>query len=76
MLVFNRVLFFSVVGIKIDEIVELKKALHDSRNYIKLEYKSHVSTSSTVADHCSVFSLSDSKNEEWRQRCSHEHHEV
>ena len=35
-----------------------------------------MSTSSTVASHCSVFALSDSTDADLQQRCDHDHNEV
>lgn len=56
-------------------IVSLKQSLHDGRNYLKLDYRTHVSNSSRIADHCSTFSLSDPSSSVWRQECDHEHDE-
>ena len=36
----------------------------------------HVSQSSTVADHCRPFALSDPKEESFQAICDHEHHDV
>ena len=36
----------------------------------------HISNSSQVADHCSVFSLSDSSDPDYRQHCDHSHEEI
>lgn len=66
-------LFPIVSGVKPEDVVYLKQALHDGRNYLKLDFKTHVSISSTIADHCSTFALSDSANSPWQQSCSHEH---
>ncbi|CAF5219470.1 unnamed protein product [Rotaria magnacalcarata] len=32
-----------------------------------------MSNSSTIADHCSVFGLSDSKDNDWNEECDHTH---
>lgn len=63
------------VGIESKIVVCLKQALHDSRNYLKLDYRTHVSKSSRIADHCSTFGLSDAKNSAWREKCNHQHDE-
>ncbi|CAF1685817.1 unnamed protein product [Rotaria magnacalcarata] len=62
--------------VSIDEIVQLRKALQQSRNYIKLDYKLHVSTSSTVPDHCSTFALSDPEEQMWSKSCDHTHDDI
>lgn len=64
------------LGAPSDEIAQVKKSLHQSRNYLKLGYKMHVSTNSCVPDHCSAFALSDSKNPYWRAKCTHQHDEM
>jgi hypothetical protein len=62
-------------GAKPEVIVRLKQSLHDGRNYLKLDYRTHVSNSSRIADHCSTHSLSDPSSSVWRQKCNHEHDE-
>ena len=70
-----RIILPSSLGTPSDDIVQMKRDLHQSRNYLKLGYKMHVSRDSTVADHCSMFALSDPKNAYWRSQCSHQHDE-
>lgn len=62
-------------GAPSDEMILIKKHLRQSRNYLKLAYKMHVSTNSRVADHCAVFGLSDPKTDQWREQCDHDHDE-
>ena len=64
---------FYVPGAKPEEIVDLKKSLQSARNYLKLDYKTHISMENNVADHCSTFALSDASNDAWRKRCEHDH---
>ena len=71
----HRDFFFVSLGVKPEEIVFIKQSLHDGRNYLKLDFKTHVSLSSTIADHCSTFGLSDPCNAGWRQNCNHEHND-
>lgn len=61
------------VGVPAAKVVQLKQALHYSRNYLKNDYRLHVETSSEVADHCSNFALSDPSNSFWVNECSHDH---
>ena len=55
------------------EIVHLKTALHQSRNYIKCDFKLHVSRCSSVPDHCSTFALRDPLDKDWQEVCDHDH---
>jgi len=58
-----------------DEILQLQKALQQARNYIKMDYKMHISTSSTIADHCSTYALSDPEEQAWKITCDHHHND-
>ncbi len=69
------IIIYSCLGVKPEVIVRLKQDLHDGRNYLKLDYRTHISSSSTVADHCSTFGLSDASSSTWRKTCDHEHEE-
>ncbi|XP_020608740.1 uncharacterized protein LOC110047346 [Orbicella faveolata] len=53
--------------------VELLKA---AKSYIKGDFKVHVSNSSLVASHCSVFALSDTTNPDLQQQCDHSHDQM
>lgn len=64
---------FVIIDISKDEISQLQKALQQSRNYIKIDYKLHVSDNSTIADHCSVYALSDPDESVWKMKCNHHH---
>jgi hypothetical protein len=64
---------FFLVGLTANDAAELKRDLQNSRNYLKTDYKVHVSSNSTVADHCSIFALSDVSNKCWQQTCDHNH---
>jgi hypothetical protein len=61
------------IGLTASDAAELKRDLQKSRNYLKSDYKVHVSCSSPVPDHCSVFALSDCTNKWWQQNCDHDH---
>ena len=63
------------IGTEAKTVTHLKHALHDSRNYLKLDYRTHISKNSRIADHCSTFGLSDAKNSAWREKCDHQHDE-
>ena len=45
-------------------------------NKIPVFQQVHISNSSQVADHCSVFALSDSSDADYRQHCDHSHEET
>ena len=57
------------------DAAELKRDLQNSRNYLKSDYKVHVSSYSPVPDHCSTFALSDTVSKYWEQNCGHNHDE-
>jgi hypothetical protein len=65
----------SRLGTKPEIIVRLKQDLYDGRNYLKLDYRTHISNSSRIADHCSTFGLSDANCSAWRKKCDHPHDE-
>ncbi|CAF1356373.1 unnamed protein product [Adineta ricciae] len=67
--------FLFSIGAQAETVIRLKQALHDARNYLKLDYRTHISKSSRVPDHCSIFGLSDAQNSAWREKCDHEHDE-
>ncbi|XP_022810451.1 uncharacterized protein LOC111347474 [Stylophora pistillata] len=54
----------------------MTESLKASKLYLKGDLKVHISNSSQVADHCSVFSLSDSSDPDHRQHCDHSHEEI
>jgi hypothetical protein len=51
----------------------LIKNLEQCRFHLKSDYKLHVSKESLIADHCSTFALSDTKDSNFREKFSHEH---
>ena len=67
--------YFSLIGVKAEDVVRLKKGLQDGRNYLKIDYKTHISTSTPIADHCSTFALSDPRIPSWRSKCQHDHND-
>ncbi|PFX17320.1 hypothetical protein AWC38_SpisGene18352 [Stylophora pistillata] len=54
---------------------EVLDALKAGKLYLKGEYKVHTSSSSEVADHCSVHALSDPSDKDFCQECDHQHNE-
>ena len=62
-----------MIDVPIAELVQLQKALQQCRNYIKIDYKTHISNSSTIADHCSIYALADPADIDWNEECNHEH---
>ncbi|CAF4541313.1 unnamed protein product, partial [Rotaria sp. Silwood2] len=63
----------STLGLTANNAAELKRDLQDSRNYLKTDYKVHISRSSPVPDHCSIYALSDASDKCWYQACDHNH---
>jgi hypothetical protein len=61
------------IDVTISKTIELKKALHESRNCLKNNYKLHIEISSEVADHCLKYGLSDRRDSDWQENCSHTH---
>jgi hypothetical protein len=53
----------------------LVENLKRARFYLKSDYKVHVTRSSSIADHCCVYALSDPKGRVFSQDCDHEHDE-
>ncbi|CAF3315891.1 unnamed protein product [Rotaria sp. Silwood2] len=47
--------------------------LKQSKRYLKSDFKVHVCSSSTVADHCSTYALSDAKDKCFHSMCDHDH---
>ncbi|CAF1174941.1 unnamed protein product [Adineta ricciae] len=63
----------SALGLPAHHVASLKKDLQESRNYLKSDYKVHVSCSNQVADHCTTYALSSTDNKCWNQTCDHHH---
>jgi hypothetical protein len=65
-----------IIGLPEREGMELKRDIQSSRNYLKSDYKVHVSPNSSVPDHCSTFALSDNINNCWKKQCDHQHDHI
>lgn len=50
-----------------------KQALKEGKNYLKVDFKSHVSQSDWCADHCMTFALSDCTDTTFKSTCNHDH---
>ena len=50
-----------------------EKAVKEGKRYLKTDFKVHIGREERCADHCSTYSLSDSKNKEYESECTHEH---
>ena len=59
-----------------DLVVELRKSLQQSRNYIQIDYKIHENTINTIPDHCSTFVISDPEEQMWSNKCDHRYEHV
>lgn len=55
---------------------QILRELKSLKNYLKGDYKLHISESSECADHCIAFALSDPKNPEFSQPCQHSHTKI
>lgn len=53
----------------------MKDSLKAGKLYLKGDYKVHIDSKSTVADHCSVYALSDPNEAVFKQDCHHQHEE-
>jgi hypothetical protein len=53
----------------------LTDKLKESKQYLKSDFKVHVSKSSLIADHCISYALSDPTSKEFRSECGHQHEE-
>ena len=51
----------------------LLENLKRARFYLKSDYKVHVTRSSSIANHCCIYALSDPKKQDFAQECDHEH---
>jgi hypothetical protein len=54
----------------------LLENLKRGRQYLKSDYKVHITKSSTVGDHCATFALSDKSDKDFQQMCDHEHNDT
>ena len=55
---------------------EMSKTLQETKRYLKTDYKSHVGPEERCVDHCTNFSLSDPRNEAFKQQCDHIHNKL
>ncbi|VDI15288.1 Hypothetical predicted protein, partial [Mytilus galloprovincialis] len=53
----------------------IQKSLTLGKQYLKIEYKLHISKESETADHCCNFALSD-QSKKYTASCQHEHNQV
>ena len=63
---------FSSSGLGEQRTVDIKTRLTSAKNYLKTDYKLHVSRVAPCADHCSVYALS-THEPEFCGQCEHEH---
>ena len=56
-------------------VADTMKILRDGKLYLKVKYPTHCAeeNGSLCKDHCRKYALSDQKNKELRETCSHEH---
>ena len=52
---------------------DIGRALTAGRQYLKVEYKSHLGPDECCTDHCTVFALSDPEKHEFSSPCYHNH---
>ncbi|CAF0765842.1 unnamed protein product [Didymodactylos carnosus] len=62
--------------VSIDEQQRLIKNFKRDRQYLKSDFKVHVSKSSTIGDHCVTYAVSDKSTKEFRQLCDHKHDDI
>ena len=53
-------------------VKETQESLCQIRQYMKSDFKLHITLESQCADHCCTYALSDSKLE-FKKKCSHKH---
>ena len=54
-------------------MVHWKHQFQNDSNYLKLDFKTHVSQKNRVEDHSSTLALNDPDNPTRRQKCVHDH---
>jgi hypothetical protein len=69
----NMVEALSIDG---QEKTRLITALRSAKQYLKSDFKLHVSRSSNIADHCIMFSLSERHSQFYSSPCDHNHDEI
>ena len=55
--------------------IDLQGKLKASKNYLKTDFKVHITDESRCTDHCRAHALSDSMPE-FQRKCFHEHNEI
>ena len=50
-----------------------EKEIREAKRYLKTDFKVYVGCKERCADHCSTYSLSDSENQKYQSKCTHEH---
>ena len=61
-------------GVAEDEWIQsTSKRLKDGKNYLKIDFKTHLALGDWCADHCITYSLSDPKSDKHKSKCEHEH---
>jgi hypothetical protein len=63
----------SKTDISTDKKKELTQALEQGKRYLKISYKTHCSSASNCATHCSTFALSKRDEDNFRTVCIHSH---
>ncbi|CAF1206742.1 unnamed protein product [Adineta ricciae] len=64
------------LSIDSDEKIRLAKAVQRAKQYLKSDFKLHVRQSSSVADHCIPFSLSERNSTFFSSSCNHHHDDI
>lgn len=63
-------------GWNTENVEHLKHVLSHANQHLKFEIKSYMHTSSNCIDHCSTYTLRDSRNAFYRAQCDHIHDET
>lgn len=62
------------IGLEKDVADELRRSLRDGKRYFKTEYQSHCHVDeSQCPDHCRKLGLSDPKDPDFQEHCTHQH---
>ena len=64
------------LSIDTQEKTRLTKDLQRAKQYLKSDFKLHVSRSSHIPDHCIPFALSEIRSQYFSTPCDHEHDEI
>ncbi|KAK2551331.1 hypothetical protein P5673_027724, partial [Acropora cervicornis] len=66
----------SQAGLTNEKVTKLQESLTEAKQYLKGDYKVHVSMESSIADHCIKFAMSDGNDCHYQARCNHEHNQM